>query len=401
MGRQYKYKALNNVTGKITRGQIEATNELNLERILRENGLMLISATEIKKTFLSSLFTTVKLRDILTIFISLEQLERAGVPLIDSIRDIPEYTTNQILKDVGQSLYESLKNGLLLSEAMAKHKKIFDEVSISLVAMGEKTGKLADSFKSIVENLKWSAEIRRKITKAITGPLLTLSLMLVIAVVMLKFVVPSVLAFVLEQELGTPKVTLALVATADFVNNNFLYIVATPIVLFLLIKLCCRNNKFAIAFDAFKLQIPIIGVVIQKIELSRFAKFFGLTFDAGIPVLECLDITYKVVQNKKIKSEISAIKLKLASGMKISICLQQSPYFSPLVVKMFTIGENTGEMQSAISNVNYFYETEINDSMEAVIGALKPIILFMMGGLLIWIMIGVFGPLYGSFSKIM
>lgn len=397
---QFKYKAVDNRTGHIKRGQLDASNELNLESILRDSDLSLISCNKVNSNFLSK-FESVSTKDLISLFISLEQMEKANIPLIESVGSIAGYTKNQKLKDVGQDLFESLKNGMMLSSAMQKHKKIFDEVSISLVAMGEKTGRLREAFKSIVDNLKWSAEIKRKIKKALTGPCFTLLLMICIAIGMLKFVVPTVLAFVREQEFDVPGVTLSLVATTDFINNNFLYILLFPILIFFFIKIGNMNKKFALRFDTIKIFTPIFGTLIQKIELSRFSKFFGLTFDAGISVLECLDITIKVVQNKRIKQEIETIKSKVASGLKISLALSESKIFPPMVVKMFSIGETTGNMTDAISNINYFYETEINDGMEKIIGMMKPTMLFLMGGLLIWIMIGVFGPLYGNFSKIM
>lgn len=401
MAKQFKYKALNKITNKTVVGFMEAPTEIAVDKILSDNNLMLISCSENKPSVLNILNQRITTKDLITLFITLEQLEKAGVPLIESIGDMKNYTTSQILKDVVQDLYESLKNGLLLSEAMAKHPKVFDEVSVSLVVMGEKTGALANSFLNIIDNLKWSAEIKRKITKAIKGPLSTLVLMLIIALIMLKFVVPTVLSFVTGQDLEMPRATLALIATSDFIGRNFAYIISIPIIIFIIIKLLCKNYKCATAIDTLKIKMPILGTVIQKIELSRFAKFFGLTFNAGIPVLECIDITIQVVQNKRIKEEIKDIKQKLVSGMCISRTLQQSPYFSPIVVRMFKIGEDTGDMLNALINVNYFYETEINDSIDMVIESLKPMILFLMGGLLSWIIVGVFGPIYGNFANIL
>lgn len=401
MAKQFKYKALNKITNKTVVGLVEAPTEMAVDKILSENSLMLISCKENKPSVLNILNQRITTKDLITLFITLEQLEKAGVPLIESIGDMKNYTTSQILKDVMQDLYESLKNGLLLSEAMSKHKKVFDEVSVSLVAMGEKTGALANSFLNIIDNLKWSANIKRKISKAIKGPIGTLVLMLIIALVMLKFVVPSVLSFISGQDLEMPGATLALIATSDFIGRNFAYIVSIPITIFFIVKMLCKNYKFATNVDLIKIKMPVLGSVIQKIELSRFSKFFGLTFNSGIPVLECIDITIKVVQNKRIKEEIKDIKQKLISGMCISKTLQQSPYFSPIVVRMFKIGEDTGDMLSALANINYFYETEIDDAIDAVIESIKPMILFLMGGLLSWIIVGVFGPIYGNFANIM
>ncbi len=403
MAKQYKYKALDRNSNRKVNGTMEAANPLALEKILSDNNLILIDFKETKgASTLATLFSSkITSKELITMFVTLEQLERAGIPIINSLKDIKDYTTNIRLKNIGQDLYESVKNGSLLSEAMAKHKKVFDEVSISLINMGEKTGQLELALTNIVENIKWSGEIKRKTMKAIKGPLATLSLMLIITVIMLKFVVPTVLSFLLDQELNIPSVTKSLIATSDFVQDNFIYILVIPILLFVLTKIFCRiSSKFAIFIDALKLKMPIFGQIIKKIDLSRFAKFFGITFSSGIQVLECMDITIKVVKNKAIKQELILMKEDIASGSSISKCLENSTYFPLIVARMFKIGEDTGNMTGALENINYFYETEINDAIEAVIASLKPVMLFVMGGLLIWIIIGVFGPIYGSFSKL-
>lgn len=404
MTKQYKYKALDKNSNRRINGSMEATNPLALEKILSDNNLILIDFKETKGTSaLTTLFSPkITSKELITMFVTLEQLEKAGIPIINSLRDIKDYTTNIKLKNIGQDLYESVKNGSLLSEAMAKHKKVFDEVSISLINMGEKTGQLGLALKNIVENIKWGDEIKRKTMKAIKGPLATLSLMLGITVIMLKFVVPTVLNFLLDQELNIPSVTKSLITTSEFVQNNFMYIVLIPILLFVSVKVLCKvSTKFSIFMDALKLRMPIFGQIIKKIDLSRFAKFFGITFSSGIQVLDCMDITIKVVKNKAIKQELILIKEDIASGSSISKCLENSPYFPLIVARMFKIGEDTGNMTGALENINYFYETEINDAIEAVIASLKPVMLFVMGGLLIWIIVGVFGPIYGSFSKLM
>lgn len=401
---QYRYKAIDKALNKRVTGTMETTSPLILEKTLSDNKLILIDYKEIKdSTAFSGLFSSkVTTKELITMFVTLQQLERAGIPIMTALRDIKDYTVNPKLKSVGQDLYESVKNGNMLSEAMAKHPKIFDEVSVSLVNMGEKTGNLLLALSNIVENIKWSSEIKRKTTKAIKGPIGTLSLLLIIAVVMLKFVVPNILTFLLDQELNIPATTKSLIATSNFISGNFIYIILVPVIIYISVKLMCKvNKKFAILMDAFKLKMPIFGQVMQKIDLSRFAKFFGITFSCGIRVLECMDITIKVVKNKAIKEELLKIKDDIASGSSISKCLENSSYFPLIVGRMFKIGEDTGNMESALENINYFYDTEINDAIDMVISSLKPVMLFIMGGLIIWIIVGVFGPIYGSFSKLM
>ena len=216
----YSYKAIDAKTGRAIYGKIEAPNEIALEQMLAESDMTLVSAKEIKQSKLASFLSfagSIKHKDLITMFITLEQLQRAGVPLLDSLKDLKDFTENPKLKQTMQSIYESVKGGDMLSTAMSKHPKIFSEIMISLVAMGEKTGELDKAFKNIYENIKWNMEINKKIKKAVTGPSLSIAMLFGIATMMLKVVVPKVLGFILDQGIKVPSYTEALIATSNFI----------------------------------------------------------------------------------------------------------------------------------------------------------------------------------------
>jgi type IV pilus assembly protein PilC len=142
-----------------------------------------------------------------------------------------------------------------------------------------------------------------------------------------------------------------------------------------------------------------MGGVIQKIELSKFSKFFGLTFSAGIHVLECLTIASNVVQNAFIREEIDIIKQKVSDGKTVGKAISECDTFPFIVVRMFKIGEESGNIEEAMGNISYFYDSEINESIENMVASLKPIIMLLMGSLLCWVMAAVFGPIYGNFAN--
>jgi len=401
MSKKYSYKALDQETGEIVRGRLPASNENELEHILKESDLMLISAKEIKVSkFSLSFLDKITPKDLISFFIHLEQLEKAGVPLLDSLSDLKEYSTNQKIRDVAQDMHESIKNGSLFSEAMTKHSKVFDGVMISLVAMGEKTGNLESSFKNIYENLKWSIEIKRKTIKAIRYPLFSLSIMLGVAAIMLQVVVPKVTSFIMDIGIEIPRYTQWLLNTSQFFQDNILKIIATPFIFYMLIKFFGISTKIARRIDAMKTHIPLLGDIIKKIEMSRFTKFFGVTFTSGIPVLECLEIGKNVVQNKAIKYEIDKIKKQVSDGKSVSDAMEMSSHFSSLVIRMFKVGEESGNVSDAMKNIQYFYDAEINDSMDKIIGTIQPALIIMMGGLMAWVVTAVFGPIYGNFENI-
>lgn len=399
--KNFSYKALDLKNNKTINGKIEAPNEIAVEQLLAESNLVLIRANEIKNSFLTKLLTDKKItqKELITLFITLEQFERAGVPILDSLKDLSTFSSNPRMKSTMQNIYEWVKNGDLLSDAMARYPKIFDEVTVSLVAMGEKTGNLDVAFKNIYENIKWNMEMKRKTIKAIKSPLFSLSLLLVVGAILLKVVVPKVLGFVLEQEIEIPSYTKALVATSNFLEANFFKLIIYIIVIFIICRILLKNNNISIKFDKLKLKLPIFGQILTKLDMSRFTKFFGITFSSGIPVLKCIEIANNVVVNRYLKTEIEYIKAKVTEGKTIAKCVEDSEVFPFIVKRMFKVGEESGNIEEAMSNVQYFYNTEINDSIDKVVGSLQPMILFFMGGLMCWIIAAVFGPIYGNFAN--
>lgn len=393
----FRYKAVSD-DGRYVRGKMSATNPSELTAMLRESGLEILSYKEEKESSFS-LFASVKTKDLITLFIHLEQLERAGVSIIDSISDLRESTDSPKLKNLMHEIHESIKNGSLFSESLAKHPKIFDPVYIGLIAMGEKTGNLADSFKSIIEDIKWSSEIKRKAKKATIGPSFGLILMFVVVGIMTTIVVPKVTGFLAAQEIDLPGTTVALMAFSDFFQNYWFVMLFGGPILWLIIKALTKIPEIRVKVDAFKLKIPIIGPIITKIESAKFCQFFAMTFKSGLGVLECLDSSSQALNNSAIKQSIMYAKQQVSDGQSLNKSINDTQYFPNLVVRMFKVGEESGNMENALLNIRFFYDREINDSIERLVGMIQPSITFVMGGMIGWITIAVFGPIYSTFSN--
>ena len=400
MSDKYTYKALDQNRNRIVKGTVQANNEYALEQILNESNLALISFKKINKSALNFAFLErITSKDLISFFIHLEQLEKAGVPLLDSLSDLKEFSDNQKIRDISADLYESVKGGKMLSEAMEKHKKVFDQVMISLIRMGEKTGGLQSAFKNIYENLKWSDEIKRKTIKAIRYPIFSLLVLFIVTAVMLKLVVPKVMGFIVDQGIAIPAYTEALIATSDFFEAYFVDFVVFCVISFFSIKILSKNRSVKCKVDEIKLKIPVIGSIITKIEMSKFTRFFGVTFASGIPVLECLQISGDIVKNTVLKTDIERVKEEVSDGKSVYNALASSQYFPSMVLRMFKVGEESGNMTDAMDNIQYFYSMEINDSIDKIIGTLQPSIIFVMGGLMAWVIVAVFGPIYGNFDN--
>lgn len=400
MALKYRYKAISRESGKIVRGTLQAENPTNLEFTLRENNLELINFTEVKESKLASFLAgKITTKDIISIFVHLEQLDKAGVTILDSLSDLREGTDSPKIRDLAQDMHEAVKGGKMLSEAMADHKKVFAPVIVNLVKASEKTGSLHEAFGNILHNIRWSAEIKRKTVKAIRYPLFSLLVMFGTMAMMLKVVVPKVTKFVIDQGIELPIYTRALMGFSSFFQNYMWLMILLPILLVVGLKLARLNDFTAVKVDDIKTRLPVFGKLIVKLEASRFCHFFATSFKGGIPVLECLKITEDVIQNKAIKESVAMVGEKVSEGNSLASSIALTGYFPNLVVRMFKVGEESGNMVDALQNIEYFYNKEVNDSIDKMIGVIQPSLTFVMGGLMGWIVVAVFGPLYGSFGN--
>lgn len=396
--KHFRYKVINE-NGRYVSGRMSAENPSDLATILRSTGLELVSFKEEKqKTY--GFFNKIKTRDLIAVFIHLEQLERAGVSIIDSINDLKETADSERIKNLMAEIYEAIKNGSLFSESLSKHPDVFNPIHVGLISMGEKTGNLTTSFGSIIEDLKWNMDIKRKTKKATTGPLFGIFMMCVVLGIMTTVVVPKVTGFIIAQGLTLPIMTIALIGFSDFIKNNWYFIIFSVPLIMILTKLLAKNPEMAVKIDDLKLKIPIIGPIISKIDAAKFCQFFAMTFKSGLGVIECLEASSSVIKNKAMKKSIIVVKQQVTDGQSLAKAIALTGYFPNLVIRMFKIGEESGNMETALQNIKFFYDREINDSIDKLVGMIQPSLTIVMGGMIAWITIAVFGPIYGSFSKL-
>jgi type IV pilus assembly protein PilC len=394
---RYRYKALDQ-NGKTVNGKMSAENPAELLTMLRANSLELISYSQDKVG--KGLFSKIKTADLISIFVHLEQLEKAGVSIIDSIADLKENADSAKVRNLMHEIFEAIKNGSLFSESLLKHPDVFNKIYIGLISMGEKTGNLANAFASIIEDIKWNNDINRKTSKAVRGPMFGILVMFVVLGVMTSVVVPKVTAFLTAQSIDLPFMTVALIAFSDFMKNYWYIMIIVPIIIFIIVKILQTSENIAIKIDHIKLYMPVFGPIIKKIDSAKFCQFFALTFRSGLGVLECLESSSGVIKNKAIKRSIIMVKDQVSDGQSMTKSIGATGYFPSLVVRMFKVGEESGNMESALQNIKFFYDREINDSIDKIVGMIQPTITLVMGLMIAWITIAVFGPIYSTFSNI-
>ncbi|MCH7930820.1 MAG: type II secretion system F family protein [Proteobacteria bacterium] len=398
---EFAYRAMDQ-RQRWLRGRLRAVSELELDQRLRDRGVDLIDCKEIKVTRGLNLFgSKISSRDLTQFCIHLEQMDAAGVPLIESLSEARDSVVSQQLQDVITEIERDVNEGAPLSTAFGAHPEVFGEVFSSLIAAGETTGNLTDSFNQLVRHLKWTEALNAKIKKATRYPIILGIAVFGAGMFMMMFVVPQVVEMLkmIGQEL--PFATLALIATSNVIQDYWYLILSLPVAVFVLFKLARGTSEdFAFKTDVVALRLPVAGDVIRKMALSRFAHIFAVTFQSGIEILDCLESAKRMIGNRCLRQAVDVVKDQVQGGDSLSVAMRTSGEFPPMVVHMVKVGEDSGNLEATLWNVAEFYDRDVNEAVDAMISMIEPALIVVMGGMMAWIAVGVFGPLYSNLGSL-
>ena len=393
----YLYSSINE-RGRTIRGTMVAENEIDLESRLKEVGLDLVTYKEAKRKAGGK--SKIKLKDMIILCLHLEQLCRAGVPIHEALADVRDSTESRKLRDIMTDVLEKVKAGNTLSEALANYPRVFNEVFVGLIAAGEKNGKLTESFVHMADHLKWTNDLRRKVKKAVTYPIVLLVVLSGVIAILMVFVVPKLIKFIIDQGFEIPIHTRALIWTSHAFQNYWYLIFGIPTAVSMVLMSMYRASEgFAYKADAMFLRAPIIGTTIRKINLARFTHFFSVMFKSGIDIPDALMASRRVVGNRVIKESVEVVHRAIIEGNNLTSSLRMSNQFPTLVIRMFKVGEDSGNMNDALTNIKFFYDREVSDAVDGMVGMIQPTLTVVMGAVIFWVIAAVFGPLYQSFQN--
>ncbi|MDP3478546.1 MAG: type II secretion system F family protein [Desulfoprunum sp.] len=396
----FQYKALTS-KGKTRTGNLDAANIADLEKRLLRMGLDLITCNirNPKKPMLG--VRKVQRIDLINFCFHMEQLIVAGVPLLEGLADLRDSLEHPRFQEVIANLIDEVEGGKTLSGAMAEHPVVFDVLFINLIIAGEATGQLGDIFASLTRTIKWQDELVSTTKKLLLFPAFVGSVVLAVTFFLMIYLVPQLVGFIKEMGGKLPFHTRALIATSNFCVHYWYVLLIVPIVLFFGIRfLAAKSARVRYLLDDWKLRIWLIGPVLKKILLSRFANFFAMMYAAGIPILDCLEIAEGIVGNVVIKEALQEVGADIKAGIGIAASFENSGLFPPLVVRMLKVGETTGALDHALLNVSYFYDRDIQDAITKVQAMIEPAMTVILGAILGWVMLSVLGPIYDTISKI-
>ncbi|MGE0558601.1 MAG: type II secretion system F family protein [Burkholderiales bacterium] len=397
----YEYKAIDR-TGQPARGGLDAVNEVDLELRLRRMGLDLITCRQVERK--SSSMTgggAITRQDLVNFCFDMEQMVRSGIPIIDGLRDMRDTIESPRFREVLTVMTEDMDAGNVLSQCMASHPDVFDRVFVNLIRAGEQSGQLPEVFKNLADTIRWQDELISQTRRLLMYPALTLVVVLGVMAALLVFLVPQIAQLFKSMGMALPMQTKLLLAASDIAQNYWLPIMLLPtIAIIALIVIIRGSSKAAYQWDYAKLKLPVIGPIIQKIILSRFANTFGLMYRSGITVLDAIRISEDVVGNRVVADGLNRAVQQVAAGEGLTDTFQNLGLFPPLVIRMLRVGEATGALDVALANVTYFYNRDVKDSVDKGMKMLGPALTLILGGMIAFVIWAVLGPVYDILGKL-
>ncbi|OGA27840.1 MAG: secretion system protein [Betaproteobacteria bacterium RIFCSPLOWO2_02_FULL_65_24] len=396
----FSYKAID-ARGKAALGQIEAVNLIDLEMRLKRMGLDLVRGGPTRRGGALLRKGSIGRQDLINFCFHLEQLTNAGVPLVDSLADLRDSTENTRFREVISGVIESIQGGAGLSQALGDYPDVFSGVFCSLVRAGEATGRLSEVLKSLTESLKWEDELAAQTKKLIMYPAFVGSIVVLVTLFLMIYLVPQMVGFIKNMGQQIPFQTRLLIAVSRFFVDYWWAIIATPLIAGFGLKMASKTNP-AVRYrmDRMKLNLPVVGNILRKIILSRFASTFALMYSAGITVLDAIRSSEETAGNVVVQEGLHLAGQEIADGKSVTNAFQDAGLFPPLVIRMLRVGETTGALDNALLNVSYFYNREVRESIGKIQVLIEPALTVFLGAILGWVMLSVLGPIYDVITKV-
>lgn len=397
----FRYKAIDK-SGRPVRGGMDAVNDIDLEARLKRMGLDLITASKVDRRT-SIMVTTARItrQDLINFCFDMEQMSRAGIPIVDGLRDLRDTLEHPRFREVLTTMCEDMESGKVLSQCMAAHPEIFDKVFVSLIRAGEQTGRVAEVFKNLADALKWQDELASQTKKLLVYPIMVLVVVTGVIIFLLTYLVPQVTGLLKTMNVALPYQTKLLIALSQVITAHWPILLSVPVAIGAGIAFSIRTNpKAAYFWDYTKLRLPVIGAILQKIILARFANFFALMYESGITVLDALKTSEEIAGNKYVADGLMRAGQQVSAGQSLTEAFHDLGFLPALVLRMLRVGETTGALDVALRNINYFYTRDVRESVDKALRMLEPTLTMGLGLVMAFIMWSVLSPVYDILGKL-
>jgi type IV pilus assembly protein PilC len=398
----YTFKAMD-VAGVPARGEVEAVSKQAVADQLKERGLIVLEIAHKyrSKELNVELFRRVKANELAVATRQLSTMISSGMTILRALTVLEEQSDNSLLKETLASVRGDVEAGMMLSDALARHPKVFNPLFVSMVGAGETGGVLEESLMRTADQLEKDASLRRQVRGAMIYPTMVITFATIVLLALVAFLIP-VFEGVFKQFGGKlPALTAVMVKFSHLVNDQwyilflFVAITSTSFIYF-------KKSKWGRPrWDAFRLRVPMkIGDVVQKVAIARWSRTFASLVSAGVPIMQAIEITGKTAGNAVIEKSMADVIANVKNGGTISEPLSHAKVFPPMVAHMVGVGEETGALDTMLAKVADFYEDEVEAAIKALTSILEPAMIILVGGIVGVIVISMYLPLFDVYNQI-
>lgn len=393
----YQYVARNPITGERIKSDVQAESEQTALKLIREQGLTPIdlSLSKTSEGFLGGRFKRVPAKDRVLFSRQLSTLIDAGLPLVQSLRNVHAQTTNKMLKDVINKVVADVEGGSALSASMARHPDVFNKVYVSLIAAGEASGTLDVSLQRLADQQEKDADIISKVRGAMVYPLIVVGVMVAVLGFMLIKVLPQVqVLYDGFPGADLPLVTSILLSVSGFAVKFWWIILLLIVAGAFFTTRWARTGPGKEAIDKIKMRAPLLGSLFNKMYMARFARTGSTLVASGVPLIQMLEITSDAINNIHIERSLNKAIEKVRGGKSLADAIDNDPNFLELVPNMLRIGEQSGSLEQMLAKTADYYEKEVDNQIKSVQTIIEPVMMVLLGIVAFIIVAAVLLPVY-------
>ncbi len=373
-------------------GTVEAVDEHDAIDILHKKGLIVISVREEKVRRVRE--AGVKLDDLVVFSRQLSTMVESGITLVQSLHILSEQAENKILSSVTLKIKSDIESGSSLHEALDTHPKIFSNLYVNMVKAGETSGMLDEILDRLATYLEKSAALQRKVKSSLVYPAVVVSMAAIITMVLLIKVVPTFKGIFTSLGGTLPMPTQILIGISDTLRKFFLFVVAGFVVLIFLAKKYIDTPRGRFQFDYQLLRMPVFGPLLRKVVVAKFSRTLATLIKSGVPILNALEIVGKTSGNVVVEKAVNDARNSIREGEPISEPLSKSGAFPPMVVRMISVGEQTGQLEKMLNKIADFYDEQVDAAVSGLTSMIEPLVIGLLGIIIGGIVVALFMPIF-------
>jgi len=406
---QFSY-AGKSAQGGPLKGIIEAASAQAAAQALLSQNIVPISIEETKKSNASKelggldigrlLEKRVGLDEMIIFSRQMYSLLKAGIPIIRAIKGLSENASHKRLQEILKDIADQLEQGRSLSSAMVKYEKVFTRLTISVVVVGENTGKLDDVFLQLALYFEREQETRKRIKSALRYPTFVLIALAIAMFILNLFVVPVFTQMFERFDTELPIMTRVLIGTSNFFVNYWWLILIVLIATIISAKQYVNSTNGRLKWDKFKLKLPVVGSIIERSLLARYSRSFSMILRAGVPLTAGLSLTADAVDNAHMQMRIKAMRQGIEKGDSLLRVSKNSELFSTLVLQMIAVGEETGRLEPLLEESADYYEREVDFDLKSLTAKIEPILIGFVAVMVLILALGIFTPMWNMMSAV-